>query len=337
MPPLDPASPAAEILVSPAGRWVIVGGLFALGAILGSFLNVVAHRWPRGMSVVRPPSHCPACGRPIRWHDNVPILGWIMLQGRCRDCGAAISPRYPIVEAICGIVSGLLAWSQCTSAAAGPAVAEQGDAFVFHAGAYGLGMLIVGTLLVAALLEYDGHVISWRMPAVVLVLVLAARWFLPEPGLAGAAPQLDGAGIRQNVVEGLLAAFVLAAVAWPGWVRSAQRSDVIAGASAVLLLCVLGAGLGPRGVSLIAAGAMLCWITARSVARAWRPAERLGWATWLSLATLIHMLLGHRISAAWPWLAQQSTLTVWLLCGVVVAVISAAAALARVRLRRATI
>jgi prepilin signal peptidase PulO-like enzyme (type II secretory pathway) len=72
--------------------------LFALGACVGSFLNVVIYRLPAGMSLIHPPSRCPACGHPIRWYDNVPIFGWLWLRGRCRDCRAAISPRYPLVE-----------------------------------------------------------------------------------------------------------------------------------------------------------------------------------------------------------------------------------------------
>jgi leader peptidase (prepilin peptidase)/N-methyltransferase len=71
-----------------------------LGALIGSFLNVVIHRLPLGESLVSPGSHCPSCGAAVRARDNVPVLSWLLLQGRCRDCGAPISPRYPIVEAI---------------------------------------------------------------------------------------------------------------------------------------------------------------------------------------------------------------------------------------------
>jgi leader peptidase (prepilin peptidase)/N-methyltransferase len=70
-----------------------------LGLIIGSFLNVVIWRVPRGESIVRPPSACPSCGTAIRPKDNVPVLGWLILRGRCRDCAAPISPRYPLVEA----------------------------------------------------------------------------------------------------------------------------------------------------------------------------------------------------------------------------------------------
>ncbi|MFI5182373.1 MAG: prepilin peptidase [Thermoanaerobaculia bacterium] len=71
----------------------------ALGAVVGSFANVCIHRLPRGESVVSPPSHCPSCGGPIAFYDNVPVVSWLLLGGRCRRCRTSISPRYPLVEA----------------------------------------------------------------------------------------------------------------------------------------------------------------------------------------------------------------------------------------------
>lgn len=84
---------------------VLLATLF--GCAIGSFLNVVAWRVPRGESVVSPPSACPNCGHAIRPWDNVPVLSWLLLRGRCRDCRAPISPRYPIVEATTGIAFGV--------------------------------------------------------------------------------------------------------------------------------------------------------------------------------------------------------------------------------------
>ncbi|MCL6502900.1 MAG: prepilin peptidase [Pirellulales bacterium] len=78
--------------------------LFAFGAILGSFLNVVVYRIPRGMGLLRPASRCPCCQTPIRLSDNLPLLGWVKLRGRCRACHLPISPRYPLVEALSGIL-----------------------------------------------------------------------------------------------------------------------------------------------------------------------------------------------------------------------------------------
>jgi leader peptidase (prepilin peptidase) / N-methyltransferase len=75
-----------------------------LGGLIGSFLNVVAHRVPRGESLVRPGSHCPACDAPVRPYDNIPVLSWLLLRGRCRNCGVRISPRYPLVELLTAAV-----------------------------------------------------------------------------------------------------------------------------------------------------------------------------------------------------------------------------------------
>ena len=89
----------------------LVAGLCAvLGLLVGSFLNVVVHRVPRGESVVSPPSACPDCGATIRARHNVPVLGWLVLRGRCFDCGAGISMRYPLVEAGTGVLFALAGW-----------------------------------------------------------------------------------------------------------------------------------------------------------------------------------------------------------------------------------
>jgi leader peptidase (prepilin peptidase)/N-methyltransferase len=85
---------AAGGLVDP----VLSSGIFALGLAFGSFLNVCIYRMPRGLSVVRPGSACPRCEKPIRFYDNIPVLSWLLLRGRCRHCSAPITPRYAAVE-----------------------------------------------------------------------------------------------------------------------------------------------------------------------------------------------------------------------------------------------
>jgi len=89
------------------GEWAATPGLLAgaaglLGLVVGSFLNVVIHRLPRGESVVHPRSRCPRCGATIRAADNIPVLSWLWLRGRCRHCAAPISPRYPALELLTG-------------------------------------------------------------------------------------------------------------------------------------------------------------------------------------------------------------------------------------------
>src|SRR3954462_12959236 len=93
------------MLLSELPIWFVRAFAIAMGLAWGSFLNVVISRVPRGMSVVRPPSHCPACGKPVRAFDNVPVLGYLLLRGRARCCGAKMSPRYVIVELIGGALS----------------------------------------------------------------------------------------------------------------------------------------------------------------------------------------------------------------------------------------
>lgn len=82
---------------------VLVGLAGVLGLLIGSFLNVVIHRVPQGLSLVSPGSACPACAEPVRPRDNIPVLSWLLLRGRCRDCGEAIAGRYPLVELGTGV------------------------------------------------------------------------------------------------------------------------------------------------------------------------------------------------------------------------------------------
>jgi hypothetical protein len=124
------------------------------GGCVGSFLNVCVYRLPRGLSLLRPRSHCPRCRAPVRARDNVPVLGWLFLRGRCRECVGAISPRYPLVELATGVAfAGVyLAWIKL----AHTDVWEQ-------AGALGvlLRLLVfwslIGIALTAALIVYDSH------------------------------------------------------------------------------------------------------------------------------------------------------------------------------------
>jgi len=89
-------------------QWLVAASAGLVGLMLGSFLNVCTLRWPSEESVVSPPSRCPGCGTGIRWYDNIPLLSYVILRGKCRVCGAAISPQYPIVELATGLI-----WAGC--------------------------------------------------------------------------------------------------------------------------------------------------------------------------------------------------------------------------------
>lgn len=94
--------------ISAAFPWFFPLVAFIFGACIGSFLNVVIYRVPKGESIVSPGSHC-ACGQPIKWHDNIPILSWLLLRGRARCCGRPFSVRYPLVELLTGVLF-VLCW-----------------------------------------------------------------------------------------------------------------------------------------------------------------------------------------------------------------------------------
>ncbi|HEY2760581.1 MAG TPA: prepilin peptidase [Pirellulales bacterium] len=160
--------------------------LFLFGAIVGSFLNVVVYRLPRGMNIAFPGSHCPNCQHPIRWYDNIPVIGWLWLRGRCRDCGAGISIRYPLVEAATGAIFLIFAFvdvAQPYSVAAQAQAAKDGIALTDLApsavptadyfAAYVFHVTLLSVLLTAALIEIDGQrlprqLITW--PAAIGIL-----------------------------------------------------------------------------------------------------------------------------------------------------------------------
>jgi len=107
--PLDMFEPTTDFVFG-VPQWMVIAFMAVLGAMIGSFLNVVIHRVPRGQSIVLPSSACPAFGAAIHFYDNIPILSFLILRGRCRSCRAPISPRYPAVEALCALLFALVTW-----------------------------------------------------------------------------------------------------------------------------------------------------------------------------------------------------------------------------------
>src|SRR5262245_34692292 len=154
------------LTVTATGRVLVVAWLFLMGGILGSFMNVVVYRVPLAMSLSRPGSRCPECLHAIRWYDNVPIFGWLWLHGRCRDCDAPISVRYPLVELLVAATSAALAWSTCLEPLpASPEMADAASTYAVRLGLWAFQMLLVCTLCCAALMELDGHFAPPRMLA----------------------------------------------------------------------------------------------------------------------------------------------------------------------------
>ena len=148
---------------------------FLGGLLVGSFVTVVAHRVPRGESIVGPRSRCPACGTQIAAYDNVPVLSWLLLRGRARCCGARISPRYPLTELTVGVLYAAtvaVLWDDPTEVA--------------------LGLVFVATLTAVTLTDLERRIIPNKILLVAAVLGVAIAAIgdpssLPERAIAAAA------------------------------------------------------------------------------------------------------------------------------------------------------
>ena len=244
--------------------WFIVLWLFALGGIVGSFLNVVVYRLPLGISIVYPPSRCPKCGKLIRWYDNVPILGWMALGGRCRQCHNPISARYPIVEAITASMFAAVAYVE---------IDRLNTACPFH-------LLLLGTLLCAALIEYDGNRPPLRLflPALAVGIVALVNW----PGLSAALPS------AVNRLVGLVAGALFAGIVWRAFAPARQPVGLMLG-----LICV-GLFLGWQALGIIASATALLELLLWALRRLW-PRLRLPASMLLGMATLGWILANNWI------------------------------------------
>ena len=253
-----------DLQANAAGRWFLIAIAAVLGGIFGSFINVVAYRLPLGMSLSRPGSHCPTCQRPIRWYDNVPVLGWIRLGGRCRDCGTRISARYPLVEAAVAVVAALLAW-RATGSWIPAASVEGGGIFQVDVVQFAFHLLLMCTLISAALIEFDGHVpplrLIWLPCGVGLLMLLI--W----PSLQPVAEWVERDGAWAGL-SGMLAAVAIGAGPWLCAWMSKRRSG-IAGANAALgELVLVGVFLGDRAVVAIGVVSMAAFFVMQLATRA---------------------------------------------------------------------
>src|SRR5579883_1214219 len=207
------------------------------GLLIGSFLNVCIHRWPRDLSVVRPRSRCPQCERQIAWYDNIPLLSYVVLRGRCRHCGAGISWRYPVVEALTGAAFFYFVWR------AGGFTPAALKWCVFSAILIALIFTDVETLLLPDEFTIGG-----------LCAGLALSWFAPPPAFVGA----------------LIGAAVPSLALWAvGWLFEKLRHKEGLGFGDVKMIAMIGAFLGLPGALLsialgavVGAAAGLIWIAA---------------------------------------------------------------------------
>lgn len=254
------------------GRGTVTALVAVVGLLIGSFLNVVIYRVPRGLSVVEPRSFCPHCDSPLLAVDNIPLVSWAVLGGRCRRCRAPISIRYPLVELATGVVFALVGWGLgphwavagfCVLAATLIAlVAIERDGL-----APPLAIAVLGTALAVALLIGAGVADRrWaHLIGVVVAVVVAAA-------LVGASRRYHG---PQNKTPSWIAAapVLLPAGAALGWLGPAYVGEGLA--AAIVVLLVTGAVGGRRtsgsapvvgGFVCLAAGAAVAVATVVAVA-----------------------------------------------------------------------
>jgi leader peptidase (prepilin peptidase) / N-methyltransferase len=232
-----------------------------LGAIVGSFLNVVSYRLPRHESLVSPASHCPKCGTPVKPYDNIPILSWLALRGHCRSCGEPISPRYPLVEALTGLLclGAVLAHDDATDIA--------------------LDLLLILIVVPATLIDLEHRIIPNRLTAAGAVLALIV-------GLA-----LDPGGEPGRLLAGAAAGgfLLIAALAYPGGMG---MGDVkLAG----MMGLFLGAAVAPALFVALVTGALTgaVVIARRGVSEGRKTAIAFG--PFLGLGALVAVFVGRQL------------------------------------------
>lgn len=265
-----------------------IAALGVLGTLVGSFLNVVVYRVPRGASVVAPPSACGSCGHQVRVYDNIPLVSWVVLRGRCRDCAAPISARYPLVELAGAIAFAVVAWlfvPDILGAFAAGAVAG---------GVTGILVLLAYLYLVAisialALIDLDTR----RLPNVLVLpmYVVGAALLTAAAGVSGHWQHLLSAVIG---LAGLGICYLLLALARP----SAM------GMGDVKLAGALGLFLGWLGPDTLAVGAIAGFLFAGGAGvvlllRGAGPRASLALGPWLLAGAWVGILAGPTIATAY--------------------------------------
>ncbi len=245
-------------------------GLVAVsGLVWGSFLNVVIHRLPLGKSLVRPPSSCPSCGKRIRAYDNIPLLSYAILRGRCRSCGNRISPVYPLVEALTGLGFVLV---------------------FFHSGrSFGpeffAGCLFTCALIVLGFIDYFHQIIPDEVTLPGLILALAYAFFRDDLSLRNALLEaVSGSGF-------LLLVF--------GVYLLVRKKEGL-GMGDVTMLLFIGAYLGLAGtiLTLLLASFAGALIGVFMILRRRKDLQfALPFGTFLAPAAFVSMIWGERIVA----------------------------------------
>ncbi|MCU0961209.1 MAG: prepilin peptidase [Pirellulaceae bacterium] len=307
--------------------------LFAVGACVGSFVNVVALRLPVGEQIARSSSRCPVCRHLIRWYDNIPLLSWLRLRGRCRDCGTRIPLRYPVVELLAGLLFLALALGEGLVAGRNLPLAPGGPRYVLWSPwqiwtLYAYHSLLLTTLLTAALFRFDGHVPPPTVFAPVLTLgllgVAVLGWLHPASAVSSAAGDTRALGqALQRIVWGLGMGVAMGVCSWPA---TGGRSDGCRGAPAEIWACMAcGVGLGYQAVVAVVFLAAWSYLGAALLSTRWPRLAALPWSGHLTGAGLLYIMQWRRWVEWLPALGPAGALGDFVLPALIVAAASLAA------------
>lgn len=259
--------------------WMPPVASLLFGLVFGSFANVVIYRFPRGESLSYPASHCPGCGSTIRWYDNVPVMSWVLLRGRCRDCGEGISPRYPLVETTSGLLW-VLAWVLFG---------------VTWQTLFAIAFFYL--LLILAAIDLD----TYRLPNVLVGVLAGVGVVGVIVGVAADAPAVPLLGSGEPVATALAGVASSAGIALAiALLYEVVRKRQGFGMGDVKLLAAIGVFLGPYGVMVLFVGSVLgavvgVWQTARGSGGL---AAKIPFGPFLAAGAVMVTAFGP---AAWSW------------------------------------
>ena len=248
--------------MTPPALYIVAAALF--GLCIGSFLNVVIYRLPLGQSLATPPSRCRTCGYSLRWFDNIPVLSWVLLRGRCRQCGTRVSWQYPVVELVTGALFVLVVWLTPV----GPLMASR--------------LLLVCILIALFGIDLEHQILpnSITLPAIAIGVLLS---LIAPPGW------------KDALIGVVLGGGILYAIAWGYYL---WRREEGMGMGDVKMLAMIGAFLGWQQVwvtlfiaSVTGAivGITLLKLSGRGTS------AKIPFGTFLAVAALIASLVGNQL------------------------------------------
>lgn len=278
---------------------ILAAWLFMLGACIGSFLNVVILRVPTGESIVHGGSHCPRCLHAIRWHDNIPVISWLLLRGRCRDCKLPISIRYPAIELVVATIFLLVGWY-------GPLCCDQYVPTVLSGDPkpgtselhlwllYAVHVTLLATLVAVTMVARDGN----RVPGSLFIPALTAgvlgAIFLPTMYPTLLLPSLGefgrwhglASGVTGVLLGGVLGAFAPALPPGESRAGTGNRDGIVVGSLCGLLL-------GWQSTLFVVTMALILFLGGRVGAWMFDGVAKMPWTGHLTAAIVILIMVGQ--------------------------------------------